>query len=369
MKKTFKILILLFVLFLSLSSVCLATDFVTTSAEKPENVTTISNTNNDVYDGNSEVVLSGYVNGNSFLFGNKVTVSGYVSGDLFVLASELVIDENAEITGNLFALAQQITLNGKVRDVYSLSQEFSLGNNGFITRNLNLYSGNVKFEGKIGRDANISASSITFAENAKNVIGRDLKYSAQQEFSIPEGAVVGEIKFSQITQKEPDLSETISNYINNFISVILYSAVVILLATFVTPDFAEKATYRMSKKPFASVTFGIVAFIAIPLLSIIFLFTGFLAYVGIALVTLYLLVLSITISILGIAIGNYFANKLKDKTKTKCILLSLASVAVLWGLQKIPFVGGYISLFTIVFGLGIFVCTLFTKKPLEETKK
>ena len=69
------------------------------------------------------------------------------------------------------------------------------------------------------------------------------------------------------------------------------------------------------------------------------------------------------------AIGNYFANKLKNITKTKFILLSIASVAVLWLLQQVPFVGGYISIFTVVFGLGIFVYSLFTKKALEEVKE
>ena len=65
------------------------------------------------------------------------------------------------------------------------------------------------------------------------------------------------------------------------------------------------------------------------------------------------------------AIGNYFANKLKNKTKGKFILLSIASVAVLWLLQQIPYIGGYVSIFTVVFGLGIFVFSLFVKKPIN----
>ena len=85
-----------------------------------------------------------------------------------------------------------------------------------------------------------------------------------------------------------------------------------------------------------------------------------------ALLAVYLLIISITISILGMAIGNYFTNKLKNKTKGKFILLSIASVAALWLLQQIPYIGGYISIFTVVFGLGIFVFSLFVKKETLE---
>ena len=58
--------------------------------------------------------------------------------------------------------------------------------------------------------------------------------------------------------------------------------------------------------------------------------------------------------------------ELKNKTKGKFILLSIASVAVLWLLQQIPYIGGYVSIFTVVFGLGIFVFSLFVKKETLE---
>ena len=116
MKKTFKILALCFALLVVFSSVCFATDVVTTSQEgampiaetsqsSGENeTTTIPNTNSAVYEGNTNVLLNGYVNGNSFLMGQKVTISGYVKGDLFVMANSLVIESGAEVTGTAVSL-------------------------------------------------------------------------------------------------------------------------------------------------------------------------------------------------------------------------------------------------------------------------
>ena len=74
-------------------------------------------------------------------------------------------------------------------------------------------------------------------------------------------------------------------------------------------------------------------------------------------------------TILGKDLNNELISVLKNKTKGKFILLSIASVAVLWLLQQIPYIGGYVSIFTVVFGLGIFVYSLFTKKALEEVKE
>lgn len=172
-----------------------------------------------------------------------------------------------------------------------------------------------------------------------------------------------------MTVEQPSTAKIISNYVTNFFIVVLYATLVIILATFVTPNFAKKATYSMTKKPFISALIGIGAIIFVPIASLILALTGIFVYASCALIVVYLLVLSITIAILGMAIGNYFANKLKNITKTKFILLSIASVAILWLLQQVPFVGGYISIFTVVFGLGIFVYSLFTKKALEEVKE
>ena len=378
MKKTFKILVLCFALLMVFSSVCFATNVVTednimpiseTSEELDESkTTTIPNTNSSVYEGNTNVLLNGYVNGNTFLVGQQITISGYVKGDLFVVANSLVIESSAEITGSVFALANEINVLGKVSDIYALSQEFTLAESSFVTRDLNLSASTVTFQGKVGRDVNLSVNTLSFDEGAKNLIGGNLNYSAPNEITIPENIVIGKVNFEKTTTEQPSTAEIISNYVTNFFIVALYATLVIILATFVTPNFAKKVTYSMCKRSFISALIGIVAIIFIPIVSILLLFTTFFTYVGLFLLLAYTLVLSITIAILGIAIGNYFADKLKNKTKTKFILLSIASVAVLWILQQLPYVGRYISIFTVVFGLGIFLYSLFTKKALEEVK-
>lgn len=381
MKKTIKILLLCFTTLLLFCSSCMANDVmpITENNNLVDETTTDESTaevsvlRNDIYLSDTDIVMSDLVDGNAFIYGSNVTITGEIAGDLFVMAENLTIDSTAIIYGNVFAIAPQMSVKGKMTDIYAFSENFILDSTCYIARDIKVYSTNVTFNGLIVKDAYIATNNITFAENAKNVIGRNLYYTSSSELSIPDNMVGGEVKFAPISQeKVPTVEEVISNYIRTFANVLIYAIFVILILIFFAPKFTDKASYCMSKKPFATAGIGILSIILVPILSIILLFTGFFTYASIALLVIYFLVLSITISILGIAIGNYFANRLKTKTKGKTIGLSIAAVAVLWLLQQIPTIGGYISLFTIVFGLGVFVYAFFMRKDvtkLEEKKK
>ena len=372
MSKTLKIIILCLLLVFTLSSFCLASSEeanvnknavqATTTNEKQEPVSIL---NTDVYIANNNVVIENTVNGNVFVYGSSVTIQGEIQGDLFVLANNLTIKNSAEISGNIFAYATTITVSGTVSDIYAYTSSFSLEKGATVARDLKLYCNQATLTGKVKKDVYIATGKLNFAEKATNTIGGNLHYTAVQEMQIPEGAVSGEIKFTKMDTTKT-VGEVISNYISKFLRVILYAIIIILLVTFFTSQFTNKITYSMSKHPFVVAGIGIASFIVVPLLALAFIITGFLTYFGIALLALYCLVLSITIAILGMAIGNYFANKFKNKTKAKTILLSIVSVIILWLLQQIPTFGNYVSIFTYIFGLGLFVFAIFNKKLNKE---
>lgn len=380
MKKAIKILLLFLIIFLMCTSICLANEVTASNSEdsSQENSETTSETttdqvtitNNDIYIiAEENVVMSELVNGNAYIIGNNVTITGQIAGDLFVIAQNLTIESSAIIYNNIFALATELTVKGEVNDIYAITNTFTLDTSAYIGRDLKLLSENVNLNGIIMKNAYISSNSINFgSENTSYIIRGNLHYSSYQQASIPENAVMGEVKFSQIEENIETIGEIVSQYIISFLNVIILAAVIILVSSFVTPNFANKATYCMSKRPFSTVGIGILSFVFIPVLCFILLFLGVSLYFSLALITLYFLILSITISIFSIAIGNYFANKFKETTKSKVILLSLLSVICLWLLQLIPYVGGFVSLFILVFGLGIFVFSLFVKVKKEDDK-
>ena len=322
--------------------------------------------NTDLYLAGDDVVIDEPTNGNVFAFANNVTVKSEINGDLFVFAKNLTIEESGIVYSNIFAFSTSITMAGSAYDVYAFTTNFSFEETGYINRDLKLYSGTASLSGIIKKDAFIAASKITMPEGAEKIIGGNLHYASSEEITFPEKAVAGEINFSAITKTEPTTSEIVASYAMKFISTIVYMFCVIILATFFAPKFINKSCYVATKRPFATAGIGVLSIILLPIVAFILMMTGVLSFVGIALLAVYALILSITLAILSLSIGKAITLKLKKQTKGKFILLSIVSAAVIWLLQQIPYIGGYVSLFTVVFGLGIFLFAFFSKKEVEE---
>lgn len=367
-----KLVFFVLVCFLVFSPICLANNepVVTNIDENSENTKTDGSQatnilNTDLYIGNQDVVIEDAVNGNVFAMGSNVTVKGEIVGDLFVVANTLTIEENAVIYSNIFACTNNFVMKGIAYDIYAFTKTFELSDKGYIYRDIKLYSENVDLKGVIKKDAYIAANTITMPENAKNLIGGNLNYTSDSEFTIPEGAVLGEVKYTR-AQNEATASEIISSYIINFLCSIIYAIAVILLATFYAPKFIEKANYALNKRPFVSAGIGILAFVLIPVISVVLLTLSVFSYVSFAILAIYGLILSITLAIFSMAIGKYIVNKMKNPSKGNFILFAILSAIVLWFLQIVPAIGGYVTIFIFVVGLGIFLFSFFMRKDVSE---
>ena len=254
-------------------------------------------------------------------------------------------------------------------DIYALANSFELDSSSYIYRDLKLYSQEVTLNGLIAKDAYIFANSITMPENARSLIGGNLHYTSTQEFTFPEEAVLGEIKYTPYEENSPSTGEIILSYVTNFINAIVYALVIILIIVFGAPKFAEKISYALIQKSYISAGIGILAIVLIPFVAILAFATGYLAYISIVLLVIYGVVLASTLAIFGIAIGKYLVDKLKNPSKGKFILLSILSASVLWLTRLIPYIGGYITLFIFVVGLGVFIFTLFIRKDVSKLGK
>lgn len=366
MKITKKLVFVALVCLLVLSPICLATNNNARNTDKSANQgESINIVNTDIYTSEKEVVIENTIHGNVFAVGSNVTIKGEIAGDVFVCANTLIIEDSAAIYNNLFALANNIVVKGTVNDAYVLSKDFELASGGYIYRDLKLYSETAKINSIIKKDAYIYAKTITFAENVKGLIAGNLNYTSSKELSIPNGVVSGEVKYTPV-DTTVSTADIISSYITSFITTIIYAIVVILLATFFAPKFIEKAQYALTKRPFVSAGIGILSFILVPVFALLILMLGVFSYVSLAIFALYVLVLSITLAIFSMIIAKLIEKKLKNPSKVKFILFSILSAIVLWILRSIPFVGGYVSLFISVVGLGVFLFAFFMRKDPSE---
>lgn len=370
---TKKILLLISFLILSLviCNICLAADMATIGAA---DLTTIGATEptdfhvGDWYISETDLVINEKVDGNVFAIGNTVTVNSEINGDLFALTNNLIISENAKINGNLFAISTNISNSGTIDgDVYNISQETTLKEKSNIGRSLNSITQNFYIDGIINRNANLLVENFAIPNTAKTLINGDLNYSSSTKVELDENNVKGTTNYTAIV-KEDSQKQNIKVYISSLVRTLFFTLVIFGLTYWLFPEFIDKAAYIVSKKPLPVFFSGLGTLILLPILMLVLIFTGLATSIGFILLFVYIIAIILAFAVLSIALGKVIANSLKHAKTSDVLFFSLLSSLVLWLLKLIPIVGGYISAFTLIVGLGILTYNLFNRK-LEIKKE
>ena len=384
LKKKSKILLIVLFVLLLLSSVCLATDdtsliddsvVVTSDTNNTQEVDTTSSTanwvNTDLYLAEDKVTIDKVVDGNAFVAAKEVTVTGEIGGDLFVVADKVTI-EGGYVYSSLFVCANEVTINGVVYDVYAISNNFNLGSNGFIYRDLKVTGSNINLSGKIRRDAYISAKSLTLNEQSGAIVYGNLEYSTPSEITIPEGAVSGNVKYNvntSNTEKETSVASIILGYVSEAIQALLLTFVLTAILLWLTPKFVNRVGNMSVGKSFASLGIGVVT----PVVLVIVALLLALSVVGLKMLLpaafIFVAFSLIASSITSIFFGKLFTRLLKTDSKVKFVLFTLLSNLVLWLLTKIPFVGVFIGLLVYAFGIGTLLVNIVCRKEVVVEKK
>ena len=382
LKKKSKILLSVLFVLLLLSSVCLETDdtsliddsVVTSDTNNTQKVDTTSSTanwvNTDLYLAEDKVTIDKVVDGNAFVAAKEVTVTGEIGGDLFVVADKVTI-EGGYVYSSLFVCANEVTINGVVYDVYAISNNFNLGSNGFIYRDLKVTGSNINLSGKIRRDAYISAKSLTLNEQSGSIVYGNLEYSTPSEITIPEGAVSGNVKYNVNTSntgKETSVASIILGYVSEAIQALLLTFVLTAILLWLTPKFVNRVGNMSVGKSFASLGIGVVT----PVVLVIVALLLAISVVGLKMLLpatfIFVAFSLIASSITSIFFGKLFTKLLKTDSKVKFVLFTLLSNLVLWLLTKIPFVGGFIGLLVYAFGIGTLLVNIVCRKEVVVEK-
>lgn len=377
LKAKSKILLAIFAIIMLVSSYCFATvepisEAPTTTGEDSSNTTEVpedissSWTNSDLYIFEDKVTISNVVDGNAFVMGSEVTISGEIGGDLFVIADKLNID-GGYIYSNLFALANEITVNGVVYDIYAACDTFNLEAEGFIYRDMKITSSNVNLKGKVRRDAYISSSNISFVEDAGTLIYGNLNYSSNSEIAIPEGIVTGEVKYTQEDAiLEDTVGETILSYVIDLLQTLLLTFVVTLLLIWLTPKFVERVGKMSVAKSFVSLGIGFATPVALIIVSVLLLISSIGATIFLTGTFAFTILAIIGNTIASIFFGKLFTKVLKMEGNVKFVLFTLVSCLILWAVYLIPVVGGILSFIVTIFGIGTTLVNMVSRKEKKE---
>ncbi len=387
--KTLKIRLLFvtFMILLLLSTYCLASNDVMSISETDTNeslsLTDVATDDENLADGNVEasfelmsddlyrsgtdVLITEMVDGNAFVIGNTVTLSSEINGDLFVITNNFTIEENACVYGSVFVISNNITLNGNLYDIYAISNNVTLGETGYIARDARIASSSIVVNGVVGRNANLVVNDLSFPTDINNaLILGNLNYISSTQFEIPEGLVSGDTNFTlqEDDEETVDIGSIIVTYVNNVLSALLYSLVVLLLIAWLAPNFIQKSGNLMRKKTPVALGLGLLYFFGSIIGAIVFLFLTYGLGSAISIVVIVLLVLlwSISETIFALAGGRLIARKLHQEKKSQIILYALLNVLVINIIKLIPCLGIIISVAINMIGLGFIFTNLVFKK-------
>ena len=388
MKHTLKARLMLVVLavLMLLSPVCMASDAVVTSADTAVPISDDSKTNSvdnsnstyqfiesDSYNFDNDIVIDSIIDGNAFACGNNITISGEIGGDVFAFGKTVTIAKGAYIHGSIFVCASDFTMNGVCYDIYSFAQNFTLGKSAIVARDIRVSSGAINILGQIKRDAYINSDSITFAENTSNLIVGNLSYTSKNEISIPDGMVGGTVNFTQSSDAEEiTFMQKALLFFSSTMSAILYTIVVLLLVTWLAPNFKNNLGTSLKKKAPISLGIGLLGSLVIIAGSFaILLLTGGLCIgISVALITVYILALTVAQSIFAMACGKLVAEKMKKDNLPIFLIMTVIAIVLVKLVGVIPYVGGLLSFLITMTGFGMILVHLIKigdKKIKTET--
>ena len=330
-----------------------------------ENLEATSNVvSKTLYLADSSVTIDYPVEGNVFVMTQDLTISGNISGNVFALAQNLKIESTGSIDSTLFVCAENVTIDGTVSDVFSISSNLTINNNARIMQDITAGGSTLKLGGTIGRNANFAFDEIYVSDSA--VILGDLSYSSRAA-AISEDIVSGTTSFKPIEEVKIEPKDIIREKLNDLYTLLVVSLVIVLIVVYAMPKFADKEQKIVENKLAATFGYGALALILVPFVCLLL----FCTILGILLLVYLFIIMQVATPLVAIAMAKIICQKINKNTKGFTLLFSMLLVLAIWVLELIPVLGSIVSLLTAILGLGIIVYAIFhsTIEPKKDSKK
>jgi cytoskeletal protein CcmA (bactofilin family) len=316
------------------------------------------------------VEISGTVNGDVYVAGGQVLVDGRINGDLLVAGGTItvsgVVSQDARVAGG------QVTVNGQIgRNLTVAGGDVDLSESAAVKGGLVSAGGRVRLAAPVGTDARIAAGSVIVSGPIKgslNAMTGDLRltsrasvaggvtYWSQDQASVDPGAsIAGGVHRKALPEFSRPRKETLLGALAGVVIVakLVSAASTLILGLFLIylfPGYTQSAVATLSARPGASFGIGLLALIVTPIAAIMLLVTVLGLPIGLMAIALYLvaifLVRVFVILWLGRVLLAWRGNEVRN---TWALVLGLIVYSML---TLIPFVGGFVALCAILFGLG-----------------
>ncbi len=320
----------------------------------------------DTYAFGEQIEIDGRLAGDLFGVGRRVRVDGQVDGDLFALVQR--VDIGGTIGDSARVVAERLAMDGTIDgDLLVVAEEVRLERSARITRNVRaagsrveidgtvdgdvaVFAGEVIISGTIRGSANLKGDRISLDPGAR--IEGDLTYRSRMPLSQEELArVAGTAKRAEEEEAEEDaggisagsimfwLWQTAAALLMGVLIIALFRGVLLLVAS----SIPEKAT--------VGTLLGFVAFLVIPIASVVAMVTLIGLPVGLATFLLYWVILYVA----KIPVAVWAGGRLlawAGRPDASPYLALLIGVVLLYVLFQTPYLGWLLWFGATWLGLG-----------------
>jgi hypothetical protein len=341
-------------------------------------------THNPYFAYGENVIISGTVNGDTYVAGGKVLIDGNVNGDLLVAGGDVEISGN--VKEDIRIIGGQVTLKGRVgKNVSAIGGNIKVDQtavvvgsfvaaggqieiSGQVNDNVNLAGGNVTLNNKIAKDFEVAGGQIALGEKA-NVLGKFEYWSDQKptlastviikgqtiEHAMPVKVDTGKQDWNKM--KDIAAKASIGGHLIGALSLLLVGMLLIKLSN----KFMTK-TAEIAKSDFwKSMGVGFLVVFVTPIAFFVLLLTVIGAPIALITIVIYFVLLYVAKIFAIFALG---IKVLPGKSPYLSYSLAVLIYAVL---TMIPVIGGLTSFVALLVGMGAVIAS--KKASIAEYNK
>lgn len=325
----------------------------------------------DAFVAGAQVNTATEVKGDLMAAGAEVSIGGGIGDDLYATGGQVQVDAiisgNARVAGGEVALGPATVVDGSV----SLSGgrvRFEGSTRGYLQAS----GGSVYIDGTVDGDAEVHAEEVEIGPETR--IAGKLVVHGPRAPSIPAGAqIAGGVDFRGGESghfNHRDVARDVHTVAHGVGSLLWIVGVFVAgtLFTLAFPAYSARAADWIGREPLRSLGLGFVLLICLPVLGVLLVIT----IVGIPL-ALILVMLYVPLLFLGwVTTALFVARKglslvRRDQPATTGITLLALLVAVLalWGVGRVPVLGGWVTFVALLLGIGALVWQGWPKRRTQ----
>ncbi len=299
------------------------------------------------------VKVMGIVGNDVRAAGGDVEIRGTIRGDLLVAGGSVVVGNDGAVLGDVIVTGGQVVLRGPVgRNLIVRGGTVSM--EGIFHGNVDVQGGEVIVAGPVEGNAKISAKDIEITPNASFKGSVDYWSDREVDFGAALSQGQRATFHQEVLQTSGEKKGAFAAILGAFtLFSLLTGAAILLLLQLATKTFFHDAAKLLRRRPWWSLLWGFLFFMASPIAMILLAITVVGIPFALALLASYLLTLLFAAPVTALVVTHWMELKFKKKWNFWTTFgIAFASFAVLKLLIFIPFLGWAIKVAIVFFAIG-----------------